>query len=100
MNKIIQHTKETALVILSGVCFVGVCVFAACGTGCAGNYNPDGTLTEETKTQIQQGAEIASGVANSVAPGSGVAVNALAAIVGGVMTLVGKGFYDSTRKKS
>ena len=93
MKTIIEHIKTSAALVAFGVAALGVSL-----CGCTNMYDEKGNLTAETVEDFNSGREAASVIVSTVAPEFNWLVGAGSAVAGGVLTLVGKAFYNRQKK--
>ncbi len=93
MKTIIEHIKTSAALVAFGVAALGFSL-----AGCANMYDESGNLTAETVEDFNAGREAASVIVSTVAPEFNWLVGAGSAVAGGVLTLVGKTFYNRKKK--
>lgn len=93
--RIIEKIKtDVCLVVFGGL----VIVASLFGWGCAGMYNDDGTLTQETQAAIAQTTQTAQAITSAVAPQAAPLVPLGGAAVGSILTLAGAIFYNKKNK--
>ena len=90
---IIEHIKTSAALVAFGIAALGVSL-----AGCAAMYDENGNLTAETVEDFNAGRETATTIVSTVAPEFNWLVGAGSAVAGGVLTLVGKTFYNRKKK--